>query len=92
MPLGKGEASRTACAPGVLRTAVDEETNEPLSAAALAERVRWAVCLVSGMADELTAGHHPPPPGRRARRASVRRGTHQRAGPGCPVQLTGTRA
>jgi hypothetical protein len=33
----------------------------------------------------------PPPPAPRGRRASVRRDTHQRAGPGCPAQPTGTR-
>ncbi|MFD0501966.1 zinc ribbon domain-containing protein [Streptomyces chiangmaiensis] len=34
----------------------------------------------------------PSPPGPPARRASVRRDTHQRAGTGCPAQPTGTRA
>ncbi|MEU8264591.1 zinc ribbon domain-containing protein [Micromonospora sp. NPDC048999] len=34
---------------------------------------------------------HPPPPGPTAGRASVRRDTHQRTGPDCPAQPTGTR-
>ncbi|MEU5938531.1 zinc ribbon domain-containing protein [Micromonospora sp. NPDC047548] len=34
----------------------------------------------------------PSPPGPTARRASVRRDTHQRTGCGCPAQPTGTRA
>ncbi|MFD5411634.1 zinc ribbon domain-containing protein [Streptomyces nojiriensis] len=35
---------------------------------------------------------HPPPPGSRAWRASVRRDTFTRTGPDCPVQPTGSRA
>ncbi|WP_406327700.1 transposase [Streptomyces sp. NBC_00203] len=57
LPLGEGETARTACARGLLRAGVVEKTGEMLSAAALAERVGWAVDLVSGMAGELTAGH-----------------------------------
>ncbi|MFC5670371.1 hypothetical protein ACFP2V_09700, partial [Streptomyces incanus] len=34
---------------------------------------------------------HPPPPDHKARRASVRRDTLTRTGPGCPAQPTGTR-
>ena len=56
-PLGESETARTACAPGLLRTAVEEETGELLSAPVLAERVGWAAGLVSGMAATLTAGH-----------------------------------
>jgi hypothetical protein len=57
LPLGEGEAARTACAPGLLRAAVEEETGEVLSAAVLAERVGWAAGLVSGMAGTLTGAH-----------------------------------
>ncbi|MFF1295892.1 MULTISPECIES: transposase [unclassified Streptomyces] len=57
LPLGEGEASRTACARGVLRTGVDEKTGEVQSAAVLAERVGWAAGLVSGMARALTLEH-----------------------------------
>ena len=56
-PLGESETARTACAPGLLRTAVEEETGELISAPVLAERVGWAAGLVSGMAATLTAGH-----------------------------------
>ncbi|MFD4322327.1 transposase [Streptomyces sp. NPDC058548] len=57
LPLAEGETSRTACARGLLRTAVDEKSGELLPAAVLAERVGWCVDLVSGMAGELTVGH-----------------------------------
>jgi transposase-like protein len=57
LPLGESETARTACAPGLLRTAVEEETGELLSASALAERAGWAAGLVSGMAVTLIAGH-----------------------------------
>ena len=56
-PLSEGETSRTACARGLLRTGVMEQTGEVLSAAALAERVDWAAALVSGMATDLLATH-----------------------------------
>ncbi|MEU9472892.1 zinc ribbon domain-containing protein [Streptomyces avermitilis] len=57
LPLAEGEASRTACSRGLLRTAVDEKTGELLPAAALAERVGWAMDLMSGMVSALTAEH-----------------------------------
>ncbi|WP_326755561.1 hypothetical protein OIE73_31570 [Streptomyces hirsutus] len=52
LPVGEGETSRTACARGLLRAAVDEKTGELMSASLLAERVGWAVDLVSGMTTE----------------------------------------
>lgn len=55
--LAEGETSRTACARGLLRTGVDEKTGELLPAQVLAERVGWAVDLVSGMTGELLAQH-----------------------------------
>ncbi|WP_055691879.1 zinc ribbon domain-containing protein [Streptomyces prasinus] len=55
LPVGEGETSRTACARGLLRAAVDEKTGELMSASLLAERVGWAVDLVSGMTSELIA-------------------------------------
>ncbi|MGP4088991.1 zinc ribbon domain-containing protein, partial [Streptomyces sp. KR55] len=57
LPLGEGETARTACARGLLRAGVVEQTGEVLSAAALAQRVDWAAALVSGMAAELLAAH-----------------------------------
>jgi hypothetical protein len=57
LPLGEGEASRTACAPGLLRCGVEEKTGQVLTAAVLARRVGWAADLVSGMAADLLAGH-----------------------------------
>lgn len=57
LPLAEGETSRTACARAVLRTGVDEESGEVLSAAMLAERVGWAAELVSGMAGTLLGEH-----------------------------------
>ncbi|MCT9106063.1 transposase [Streptomyces mirabilis] len=53
--LAVGEASRTACARGLLRGGVDEGTGEVLSAAVLAGRVGWAADLVSGMVASLLA-------------------------------------
>jgi hypothetical protein len=57
LPLADGETSRTACAPGLLRTGVDEKTGELLPASVVAERVGWTVDLVSGMVSALTGGH-----------------------------------
>ncbi|WP_308295915.1 zinc ribbon domain-containing protein [Streptomyces sp. ISL-96] len=57
LPLAEGETSRTACARGLLRTAVDERTGELLPAAVLAERFGWAADLVSGMVTALTGEH-----------------------------------
>ncbi|WP_149827913.1 zinc ribbon domain-containing protein [Streptomyces tailanensis] len=57
LPLGEGETARTACARGLLRSAVVERTGEVLSAAMLAERVGWAADLVSRMAAGLLAEH-----------------------------------
>ncbi|NGO45024.1 zinc ribbon domain-containing protein [Streptomyces ureilyticus] len=57
LPLGEGEAARTACARSVLRTGVEEKTGELLSAEGLAERVGWAADLVSGMVAALLAEH-----------------------------------
>jgi transposase-like protein len=57
LPLAEGETSRTACARGLLRTAVDEKTGELLPASVLAERVGWCADLVSGMVGDLLAAH-----------------------------------
>jgi hypothetical protein len=57
LPPGEGETARTACAPGLLRTAVEEETGEVLSPAVLADRVGWAAGLVSGMARAVMVAH-----------------------------------
>ncbi|NGO48208.1 zinc ribbon domain-containing protein [Streptomyces ureilyticus] len=57
LPLGEGEAARTACARSVLRAGVEEKTGEALSAAVLAEQAGWAADLVSGMAAALLAEH-----------------------------------
>lgn len=57
VPLADGETSRTACAPGLLRTGVDEKTGEVLTGALLAQRVGWCVDLVSGMAEVVLAEH-----------------------------------
>ncbi|MEV7520478.1 zinc ribbon domain-containing protein [Streptomyces sp. NPDC091371] len=57
LPLAEGETSRTACARGLLRTGVDEKTGELLPATTLAQRVGWAVDLVSGMTGALLAEH-----------------------------------
>jgi transposase-like protein len=57
LPLGEHETARTACAPSLLRTAVDETTGEVLPASVLAERAGWAANLVSGMVRTLTAAH-----------------------------------
>ncbi|MEU1046009.1 hypothetical protein ABZ400_12730 [Streptomyces sp. NPDC005897] len=37
LPVGEGETSHTACARGLLRAAVDEETGDLVSASLLAE-------------------------------------------------------
>ncbi|GHF93977.1 hypothetical protein GCM10017667_25070 [Streptomyces filamentosus] len=57
LPLGEGEAARTACAPVLLRSGVDEKTGEVLTTAALAERVGWCAGLVEGMAGPLLSEH-----------------------------------
>ncbi|MER5910726.1 transposase, partial [Streptomyces sp. NPDC001982] len=57
LPLDDGETSRTACARGLLRTGVDEESGELLPSSALAERVGWCAELVSGMVAGLLAEH-----------------------------------
>ncbi|WP_328770937.1 zinc ribbon domain-containing protein [Streptomyces sp. NBC_00286] len=57
LPLGEGEAARTACARSVLRTGVEEKTGALLSVGMLAERVGWAGDLVSGMVAALLAEH-----------------------------------
>ncbi|WP_282696694.1 zinc ribbon domain-containing protein [Streptomyces sp. CC208A] len=57
LPLGEGEAARTACAPVLLRAGVDEKTGEVLTAAVLAERVGWCADLVAGMTGALLSGH-----------------------------------
>lgn len=57
VPLSEGEMARTACARGLLRSGVVENTGEVLSAAVLARRVGWAADLVSGMAADLLAEH-----------------------------------
>ncbi|MEU5724365.1 zinc ribbon domain-containing protein [Micromonospora sp. NPDC047738] len=55
--LGEGETARTACARALLRTGVDEETGEVLSAAVLARRVGWCADLVAGMVGVLVGEH-----------------------------------
>ncbi|MGW2511904.1 zinc ribbon domain-containing protein [Streptomyces scopuliridis] len=57
VPLAVGETARTACARGLLRTGVDEQTGELVPAAVLVRRVGWAVELVSGMTGALLTGH-----------------------------------
>jgi hypothetical protein len=57
IPLADGEASRTACARAVLRTGVDEKTGELLPVSVLAERLGWAVDLVSDMVAGLLGEH-----------------------------------
>ncbi|WP_307835285.1 zinc ribbon domain-containing protein [Streptomyces adelaidensis] len=57
LPLTDGETSRTACARALIRTGVDEETGELLSAAALMERVGWCTDLVAQMTGTLLAEH-----------------------------------
>ncbi|WP_253266862.1 transposase [Streptomyces sp. NL15-2K] len=57
LPLARGEMTRTACAPGLLRAGVEERTGELLTATVLAERVGWAAGLVSGMAADLLTAH-----------------------------------
>ncbi|QUX27912.1 transposase [Nocardiopsis akebiae] len=53
VPLAPGQISRTACAPVVLRTGVEERTGELVSAQVVAQRVDWCADLVSAMATEL---------------------------------------
>ena len=53
MPLADGETTRTACAPYLLRTGVDEKTGEILTTAAVMERVGWCTDLVHGMTTAL---------------------------------------
>ncbi|MEU8621986.1 transposase, partial [Streptomyces sp. NPDC048623] len=57
LPLGAGEAARTACARVLLRSGVDEKTGVVLTSAALSERVGWCADLVAGMAGVLLSGH-----------------------------------
>ncbi|GAQ57809.1 hypothetical protein a10_07683 [Streptomyces acidiscabies] len=57
LPVGEGEAARTACARGMLRGGVDEESGEFLTASVVAERVGWCAGLVSGMVAGLLAEH-----------------------------------
>ncbi|MEU5598870.1 transposase [Streptomyces sp. NPDC020298] len=57
LPLADSEASRTACARGVLRRGVEEKTGALLSAVVLAERLGWAADLVSGMVASLLTEH-----------------------------------
>ncbi|MEO3884608.1 zinc ribbon domain-containing protein [Nonomuraea sp. B5E05] len=57
LPLAEGKTCRTACARGVLRTGVDENSGELLSSSALKERVGWVVDLVSGMVASLVEAH-----------------------------------
>ncbi|MER5918298.1 zinc ribbon domain-containing protein [Streptomyces sp. NPDC001982] len=57
LPLAEGETSHTACARGVLRAGVDENSGELLNSPALKERVGWAVDLVSGMVASLFEAH-----------------------------------
>ncbi|MFJ7272202.1 zinc ribbon domain-containing protein [Streptomyces sp. NPDC099050] len=52
-----GEAARTACARGLLRSGVDEANGELLAVSVVAERVGWAADLVSGMAGDLLAAY-----------------------------------
>ncbi|MFZ3494035.1 hypothetical protein ACODT5_12565 [Streptomyces sp. 5.8] len=58
--LAVGQVARTACARGVLRTGVDEETSELLAVSVLAERVGWAAGLVTEMVTELLADRWKP--------------------------------
>lgn len=57
LPLGTGESSLTASAPGMLRGGVEEKTGAVLTTAMLAQRVGWAADLISGMAAGLLAEH-----------------------------------
>jgi hypothetical protein len=50
-----GEASRTACAPVLIRGGVDEGTGKALPAAATAERAGWCAALVQDMTARLLA-------------------------------------
>ncbi|MGW1505342.1 hypothetical protein ACWCQW_43935 [Streptomyces mirabilis] len=55
-------------------------------------RLGWTVGPDEGDVRRPGDAGHPPPPGLRVRRASVRRDTLTRAGPGCLAQPIGTRA
>lgn len=55
--LTAGESARTIVARCVLRTGVDAETGEPLTASVLVERVGWCADLVADMAAGLLAEH-----------------------------------
>lgn len=55
VPLGDGEAARTACAPVLIRGGVDEQTGEFLPAVVVAERAGWCIDLVREMAAGLLA-------------------------------------
>ncbi|NML52939.1 transposase [Streptomyces sp. R302] len=57
LPLGEGETARTACAPALIRTGVDEKSGELLGHTALAARFGWCADLVAGMAGTLLAEH-----------------------------------
>ncbi|MGW9023101.1 zinc ribbon domain-containing protein [Streptomyces sp. NPDC055722] len=57
LPLADGETSRTACARALIRSGVNEETGEVLTAAALVERVGWCAGLVHGMTGALLVEH-----------------------------------
>ncbi|MFG2985294.1 zinc ribbon domain-containing protein [Streptomyces sp. NPDC048258] len=61
LPLAEGETTRIACARGLLRAGVDEESGELLTSSVLAERVGWVADLVSAMAAELLAAHWNAP-------------------------------
>lgn len=51
------QTSGTACAPGLVRTGVDETTGEALTASALVERVGWCTELAAQMTGALLAAH-----------------------------------
>ncbi|MEU8265385.1 hypothetical protein AB0C02_32900 [Micromonospora sp. NPDC048999] len=57
LALASGEAVRTACARGLLRTGVDEASGGVVSRAVLAERVGWCADLVVGMVGALLGAH-----------------------------------
>ena len=57
MPLAEHETARTACARGLLRAGVDEESGEPQAVSVLTERVGWAVALTTDMVTGLLAVH-----------------------------------
>jgi IS605 OrfB family transposase len=55
LALADAGTARTACARVLVRGGVEEKTGEPLSTAAVAERVGWCVALVKTMAAGLAA-------------------------------------